>query len=427
MPDGSIPGRDSGRPPPVDCSDEAMATFTVRVVQGPVPVAPAVGAPVRMEHRCGAFVEGTTGPDGTATLTLAGARGDRFDVTAWQPGYTAVSIVGLEESPVGDLRLDPLSSPPPMTHAISGFVRGSSPMADGILLDSYGFNTVNLTASGKFATQYYEEVPEFPVQLVAIETTRGRATNFALGIEILPRPTTDVEGLDVMFPATPAVVNTTTWQVQFPPSMMAMHLASTETVVRWHPATDLGFVYAGISTVTTIPGGYQLTIDSFDELVPSAAGVTFDVYDSSGGGVRMNMFIPDPGAGDGTVAVHEIMVSPIAVGGRLDALEFGAIGSLEWDAIVLHIGEDSVTNPPWRVFCVGGPDPARPLRTCHVPHLPSRGSASMILPPAAPVLPMLIEMQAGTAPWSTRALNGPAQQYHYTGGGSYGMVETAGR
>src|SRR5687768_1656122 len=87
MPDGSIPGRDSGGPP-VECRDEVMTTFTVRVVQGPVPVAPAAGTPVRMEHLCGAFVEGTTGPDGIATLTLAGARGDRFDVTAWQPGYT---------------------------------------------------------------------------------------------------------------------------------------------------------------------------------------------------------------------------------------------------------------------------------------------------------------------------------------------------
>ena len=396
-----------------------MVDIDVRIVKGPSPVTPAMGARVRVESLCGGNMEADVGADGVVHFSLPREAG-QWDLTAALAGHNAMSLVDVTNFALtGDIRLDPLVRPDDLPHAVSGTLGGSVGVGNTVQIDAFLFETI-MSASATWSSMYASgpwSMPQ-PLFFTAIEMdSMGRAVNVAT--TEVPRSGADITGVTLDLPTPRVAPTTSTWLVHLPAVGMVTTAGATPRgafAERLSTIDDGEYVWTGTAQIALVGADVQVTVQHFPGVVDTNfAGATID-----GTGGRLNTYKSDPAAGgDVTVGPGTITM----LGRSLADLEVDAAGVSGHDAVVIHIGETDMQSPRWRVFA------PTLLPVTRVPNLPSTVSLIDIgLTPASStsVLALLIKMESGHI-WSTRNANAGVEGYQYSIAGMYQTFSTSGR
>lgn len=405
------PGVDAPRP--AECSEIGGRDFDVDVIgaegfpQPPDDAPPLAGAAVRVAHRCGQIVEGVTDASGHAHLDVDGPR-TGWALTVAMAGRAAVSILDLEGSPEGPIRID---RPTPRTFtpvAISGTITGAG-VGARVLLDSYDFDTQDLAGNGPWSTQQYTRDGAPPLLLVALELTDGTLTNLAT-TTIDPRPSSPTTDVTLAFaPPTETPVSTRVTVSGVEGASFAF-----SSVLTYHDTLDGAWVTPG-SVVTS---GNEAVFTYMPSLAPTHGFLAWD------------------SASHRTVAiVHSFPAGPVSltapvafglgtVGGRSSPL--GAVGnaSAGIDALVLHVDEGGDHGPRWRVYC--SPTLHTRDNPCFLPALPSTVTPSDlgIMTRGAQALAMMQTAHEGSL-WSGPGTPFPSSRLDWQLASSYVAADIA--
>jgi hypothetical protein len=328
-------------------------------------------------------------------LALDGPAED-WAITAASAGYTAVSVMDLDGSPVGAIRLDALDSGETFVpHAIGGTIVGAAPGAE-ILIDSYDFATL-VPAPTSWSSSYYTgRTAPPPLRLVAYERVEEHLTRIAWGTEMSPRPSTDLTGQDLTFSGAARSPIVTAISLTLPDTAMAQ----LQSIERHFAEPDGPYQVAG----NVLVGGLgtttaEITIEHFEESPPDVAFVMID-----GSTQRFVYVVHEFGGAPVTAAMPAVESGA----GIVSTAPAGAFGVADVDALVIHVDETPEHPSRWRIFCAPDHDAGSP---CVHPSLPSAvGYDDLQLsdPVAPPALPLLVRMHDG-APWSTPAISRPSQ------------------
>jgi hypothetical protein len=189
------------------------ATVDLRVVLGPL-VPPTARAGVRVVASDGSSTtEATTDDRGVARFDLSTDR--RWDLTAAEPGYAAVSLLGVSAPAHLEVLLRSTSGRRPAearTVSLQGVIRGRSSPRTAVVLEGAEGTTVARDDAFSLTATTWPGAP--PLRLVALEF--DDATTFLNGWISPPIDLAVTQTVEVRLPSPPAVPRVSELHVDFP-------------------------------------------------------------------------------------------------------------------------------------------------------------------------------------------------------------------
>jgi hypothetical protein len=395
---GSDSGGDTASP--VDIS--GSLTITARVVTIDKTGAKVAQAdfPARIENPAGGFIDQKTGADGVLTFKVDAAKGP-FDVTVAKAGFGIVSVMGLT-GPAGDIITYELNASPTATGAVSGSITGKKDPANQVQVDAWAFSTVVGNTATYSST--YSNSPDLPLAVAAVEVDgTGKVINGAI-----TAPQTRTGGAmkaDIVLPATPNVVTTTTLNVKLPTAgtLAGRFTGVSEVTNDNHIGNALvvnsnkfAQMFVGVGTSKApVSGLASISVQSFggdmapDTVVAAWSGTTYFA--------RIN--IKD--LADGSTTTFGDVATLDIDGTDLGDLAFAAEGTgYEYSDVEL-VDTAAGGGVVWRAY-TNGPK----LAKRGLPHLPAATTLADVggdsLSPVAVVV-LLHRAGASATPWSDNA------------------------